>query len=239
MKGRSQTARVLGEAWEGFVDSMASASPRAQRRLVGGVFGSLVLLTLLAAGVAAWLSTRVGDGPLPYDPWFFERVEELISLAVAMWFSNFGSTALLAPLVVAVAILAARAGMGARAFIVVMSLLASKIVAKAAWVVWHRPRPGGVLDVLAPDKPSFPSGHVLQAVIIYGLLCAWWAGSSDSRGERLAVWGLAGFLVGITVLARIREGAHYASDCWASLILGVLWLVAVLWAERGFRGREA
>lgn len=239
MSDRSETARVLSDAWDGFKTSMAEASPDAQRRLVGGTFGALAILTVLAGGVAFWLSGVVGDGPMPGDPWFFEKVKGIMSVELAAWVDVFGSSAILIPIVLTVAILTARAGTAGKAFAIVLTFLASKIMVKAAWVVWNRPRPGGVVEVLTPDKPSFPSGHVVQAVVIYGLLAAWWAGSSSRAWEKTVAWTLAALFIVGTVLTRIRLGAHYASDCWAAVILGGLWLGAVLWAEKGFPGREA
>lgn len=235
---RSTAGRVLSEARDGFERDLSAASPTAQKRLVVGTFGWLMLLTALAVGTGLWLSSSVGQGPLPGDEWFRTWVEGLLSARTAVWLNSLGSSAILVPAVLTVAILSARDGMAGRAFAILVAFAGCKIIPKAAWAVWDRARPGGVLDALVPAAPAFPSGHVFQAVVVYGLLAAWWAGSSGRMIERGLAWLLAMAVVAATVVSRVRLGAHWASDCWAAILLGGIWTGCVLWAETGYPRRS-
>lgn len=234
-RGRSTSGHVLSRAWTDFKAAFEAASPRVQQQMVGGLFGSLVLLILLSAGMAGGLASMIGEGPLPGDLWFAARVEQLVGIRAAVWLSAFGSSAMLVPIVATATVLAACAGRAGRALGILMAFLGSKAIGKVGWVVWERPRPGEVLDgALIPDAPSFPSGHVIQAVAIYGLLAVWWGRSSDRSWERGTAWILPTAVVVGTVVSRVRMGAHWASDCWAAILLGGLWVACILWAETGF-----
>lgn len=231
--------RILSQARDGFERDLSAASPTAQKRLVGGTFGWLILLTALAVGTGLWLSSAVGQGPLPGDAWFRIWVEGLLSARTAVWLNSLGSSAILVPAVLTVATLSALGGKAGRAFAILVAFAGCKIIPKAVWVVWDRPRPAGVLDgALVPAAPAFPSGHVFQAVVVYGLLAAWWAGSSGRMMERGTAWLLAVVVVAATVVSRVRLGAHWASDCWAAILLGGIWTACVLWAETGYTRRE-
>lgn len=235
MAGQSKTGRTLSEAWTGFSVSLREAGRDAQLRLVAGIFGSLIVLTVLAGAGTVWLASVVGDGPLPGDTWAMSRVEGLLSVKAAVWIGQFGSSALLVPMILTAAILAARSEKAAHTLAISVGFVGSKIIAKASWIAWDRTRPGEVLQgALVPDKPSFPSGHVIQAMVVYGLLAVWWASGSARGWERVTAWTVAAMLILAVGIARVRTGAHWASDCWVAIVVGSVWLAAVVWSQRGF-----
>jgi len=74
---------------------------------------------------------------------------------------------------------------------------------------------------------SFPSGHTLTAVGVYGLIAVllW------QRGHRwLAL--ISGLWVLIVGVSRVYLGAHYPSDVLASLAVGTFMLVIVQFVDR-------
>jgi undecaprenyl-diphosphatase len=100
-----------------------------------------------------------------------------------------------------------------------------------------RPDPEQVLRTIGPwNAPSFPSGHVLGAVLLYGIV-AYLAQSSSQAYVRRCITGVAPVMLESVGLGRIWLGAHWPSDVLAAYALGILlvcglivaheWLVAI------------
>lgn len=89
-----------------------------------------------------------------------------------------------------------------------------------------RPRPD--LDRLVPGNgPSFPSGHVMAAVAIWGLLPPVVA---LLTGRRSAWWwsvGISATVITAVAFSRVYLGVHWLSDVLGALLLGALYLLAV------------
>lgn len=99
----------------------------------------------------------------------------------------------------------------------------------AEWIlkaVVDRPRPD--FDRLVPGNgPSFPSGHVMAAIAIWGLvppvvaLCTnrrvwWWVATVSS-----------GVLILLVGASRVYLGVHWTSDVVGALLFGALYLLAI------------
>ena len=89
-----------------------------------------------------------------------------------------------------------------------------------------RPRPD--LGRLVPGNgPSFPSGHVMAAIAIWGLLPPVVALLS---GRRSAWWwsvALSGLVICSVAFTRVYLGVHWLSDVVGALLLGALYLLAI------------
>ncbi|MFW6202519.1 MAG: phosphatase PAP2 family protein, partial [Gemmatimonadota bacterium] len=94
-----------------------------------------------------------------------------------------------------------------------------------------RARPTIILDGLAsPGFASFPSGHTAKSVALYGLLTWFWIRASGSALERaIALLAFAG-IISLVMFGRLRMGVHWPSDIIAGLLLGLVWLSALVLA---------
>jgi undecaprenyl-diphosphatase len=95
-------------------------------------------------------------------------------------------------------------------------------------LLFARPRPNIFPPLVVEHSYSFPSGHTMSAVAVYGLfaLLLWQRGRYG--------WAiLAGLWVPLVALSRVYLGAHYPSDVLASLALGTIWLVIVWFTYTG------
>lgn len=98
-------------------------------------------------------------------------------------------------------------------------------------LLFARPRPAVFPPLVHENSYSFPSGHAVAAVALYGLLAVllW-------RRGRYGWAFVSGAWVVVVALSRVYLGVHYPSDVLASLAYGTLWLIAVLsvrdWYER-------
>lgn len=90
-------------------------------------------------------------------------------------------------------------------------------------VLFARPRPNVFPPLTAEHSYSFPSGHTMAAVTVYGFIAFWFW----QRGQR--GWALfsASWVV-LIAFSRIYLGVHYPSDVLAGLAVGCLWLMVVL-----------
>lgn len=111
-------------------------------------------------------------------------------------------------------------------------------VVKAA-VRRPRPLPEAVNVVVAPlGGTSFPSGHVLTYVGVYGFL-AHLAHALIRRpvGLRRAIVGALVGLVALVGPSRIQQGHHWPTDVLASYLLGLPFLATVIALYRRVKSR--
>ena len=86
-----------------------------------------------------------------------------------------------------------------------------------------RPRPTIIPRLVVEGNYSFPSGHTIAAVALYGLLAVWlWQQRHWLWAILCGTWPLA------VAISRIYLGVHYPSDVLASLTVGSLWVMAVV-----------
>ncbi|HSX24539.1 MAG TPA: LssY C-terminal domain-containing protein [Candidatus Andersenbacteria bacterium] len=105
-----------------------------------------------------------------------------------------------------------------------VSVAGSQLVGLIGKYELHRPRPSGIA-VYTEQSFSFPSGHSIFAVALYGFLT--YIAIRYARRWRnkiyIACFGLTViFLIG---LSRLYVGVHYFSDVWGGYLLGFLWLI--------------
>ncbi|MGE5405543.1 MAG: phosphatase PAP2 family protein, partial [Candidatus Saccharibacteria bacterium] len=88
---------------------------------------------------------------------------------------------------------------------------------------FHRNRP--VFERLAEASGySFPSGHSMHSMALYGFLAYMVWISSDKASLRWGSLVLAALLIAIVGISRIYLGVHYPSDVIGGFAAGGLWL---------------
>jgi undecaprenyl-diphosphatase len=199
-------------------------------------FAACLILSAVIALTARWWAPR---GLAAWD----ERVLRAIDAQTVMSHQNavllesFGNLAYLIPLVAACALVAARRRRPLLATSFVASYVLARPIVALGWWIWDRQRPTLILDgKLAPPLHSFPSGHVVLTLSVYGILAYLWVRVSQSWPERIAAVVLLLGVVSVTGFARVRLGTHWPSDVIAGFIIGVAWLAVVLRAVH--RSRE-
>jgi undecaprenyl-diphosphatase len=103
---------------------------------------------------------------------------------------------------------------------------------------FDRPRPATQLDVLLIEGPSFPSGHVMCAVLFYGLLAYLLVPRMPSRFWKWFVVILITLVTAFVGLSRLLVGGHYVSDVIAGYAVGVAWAGLVYTIAERFVPRE-
>jgi membrane-associated phospholipid phosphatase len=89
---------------------------------------------------------------------------------------------------------------------------------------FERPRPSFAEPLATAAGFSFPSGHAMVSLTVYGALAFVTAATVGSRRAQLLVLSSALALVLAIGFSRIYLGVHYASDVLAAYSAGLAWL---------------
>ena len=139
--------------------------------------------------------------------------------------SRFGSTLVVLVLGAVLTVLAARR-CRAVAIAVVAATLTRPLLEWALKAVVERGRPD--FHRLVPGTGySFPSGHVMAAVALWGLLPIIVGLYSRSRALWWASVALAGTMIAMIAASRVYLGVHWFSDVIGGLLLGTFFLLGV------------
>ncbi len=109
----------------------------------------------------------------------------------------------------------------AEALVVIGVLAAVTAGSEAVKELVARPRPPGFDNNVAGVVYSYPSGHVLEALTIYGIIAVLLWRSSAPRVIRVVVPILFAIVVAMVAVARVAVAAHFPSDVLASLFGGI------------------
>lgn len=100
---------------------------------------------------------------------------------------------------------------------------------------FHRARPVVAWSIGDEKTFSFPSGHSLFSLVLYGLIAYMILDRRARIARRSVVVGLAaGLVLGIGV-SRIYLGMHFPTDVLAGYLTGGSWLSAVIYIDRRWR----
>jgi undecaprenyl-diphosphatase len=108
-------------------------------------------------------------------------------------------------------------------------------------VAVNRPRPELEDPVATAFGKSFPSGHAMTSLVVYGGLLLVFLPIIAHR-RRIAVAAATAALVVAIGISRLALGVHFVSDVVAGWVLGLAWLVASVAAFSIWRqelGRDA
>lgn len=198
-------------------------APRVTLRAAGIFFATLA--TLLTAGVMynpqsrldVWTINRVQEFDAPY---LHPAMTAISTLTSSMWAIAFWATALIAFSV-------SRKWLPALAMLVMpIGGIINNVIGE---LIVGRTRPDAtVVERTVPDiqAASFPSGHVMGAVMFYGLIF-FLARKIQNTVLRVAIQTVSVAIAASIGFVRIWEGAHWPSDVLGAYAWGGLFLVAL------------
>jgi undecaprenyl-diphosphatase len=194
------------------------------------LFGIVAILA--AAGVFADIVEDVGDRAS-------SDLDRTVSLAlhgldspfmdVAMRIlSALGSPSVVVFTVAAVAIWAFRRGERRAATILVASGIVTEALNLALKLTFQRTRPSLFVEIATLHSYSFPSGHSMSAVAVYGMCAIVAARLRPSAARALAIaTPILALLIGVS---RVFLGVHWPTDVLAGFCAGAILLLLGVFA---------
>jgi len=111
---------------------------------------------------------------------------------------------------------------------VVITLTGNFIFVSLIKTILARPRPILANALVFEESYSYPSGHALIAITMYGLLIIYLFTFVKSHVVRRLSVIVGVFLILAIGFSRIYLGAHWPSDVLASYLIGIFWLSLIL-----------
>lgn len=145
----------------------------------------------------------------------------------ALDITALGDNVTLALVVVAVAGHLALARHGRLALVLLVAAASGEATASLLKLAFARPRPDVVAHLTHFGTASFPSGHAMNAAVVYLTLAGIVSRTVARRALRAWALGWAVLLVLLIGASRLYLGVHWPTDVLAGWIAGAGW--AVLW----------
>lgn len=207
--------------------TQTETAPPATRRYRTLLFQFLLLLAL---GIFALLTFAIKTAPsFPIDLQITNAIQSIASpffgelMWLVSWPGFFPQSILV---VLLLAFLLYLYGLYWESLISLLAALASSLTNELVKEIIQRPRPAeDLVDVYTVLKSySFPSGHVMFYVILFGFV--WYLAYTlfKSSLQRGLLLGLLGGLILLVGISRIYLGQHWASDVLGAYLLGGLML---------------
>ncbi len=104
-----------------------------------------------------------------------------------------------------------------------IACLGALVLNQGLKLVFVRPRPLLWTRLIAETSYSFPSGHALGSLVLYGF----WAYVLATRFPQSAklIYTASVLIIGAIGLSRLYLGVHYPTDILAGYAIGLLWLM--------------
>ena len=128
------------------------------------------------------------------------------------------------------------------AVLLIVATLGGMVLDTLLKIGFNRPRPQIFTWGTHAASSSFPSGHAMSSIIVYGTVAYLAARLQQNTASRVATMSLAGAIIVAIGASRLYLGVHYPSDVLAGLIIGLAWAgfcMAVLEAAQLYAKRNA
>lgn len=193
-----------------------------------------VIIGVAVAGLALWSFTNILQGVLTNgrvieaDRRLHNTLRLFHSEPLHRFYSsisNVASTAFVGPVAIALAALFWKHRRTFESRLFLLAIAGSTILGVILKYAVKRPRPPDAAGLAV--GPSFPSGHSLAAVGLYGILAFLLAREKPRRAWHTVAIAILVAIVILVPISRVYLGVHWLYDTVASLDIGIAWLACL------------
>lgn len=109
------------------------------------------------------------------------------------------------------------------AILLIVATLGGMLLDNLLKIGFDRPRPQIFKWGTYAVSSSFPSGHAMSSVIVYGTVAYLAARLQKNVASRVATMVFAALIIVLICSSRLYLGVHFPSDVLAGLIIGLAW----------------
>ena len=128
------------------------------------------------------------------------------------------------------------------AILLIAATLGGMLLDNLLKIGFNRPRPQVFKWGTYAFSSSFPSGHAMSSIIVYGTVAYLAARLQRNLRSRVLTLTIAALLIALICASRMYLGVHYPTDIAAGLVIGLAWsgfCMAVLEAAQLYAKRNA
>lgn len=155
------------------------------------------------------------------------RIDSPVLDQIFITITQLGSNVMINVAVLATTIWLWRGGHRRTAVILIVNAVVAQILMVALKIWIARPRPTLFDEITRPETFSFPSGHAMTAMAIYGGIAA--ALITHYRHHRVAITAAAALLIAAIGFSRVYLGVHWPLDVLAGFAAGTPFVVATVY----------
>ena len=201
---------------------------------------TMMVIILLLVGIFYIISRQISSKDiLTFDENIISFVQKYISEDVTIWvlrLTDLGSIHFIVPAIIVVSLLLLWRKKYALVIFILSANVFGGILNKSLKWFFKRERPD-ILPVIMEKGYSFPSGHSMGSLILYGSIAYILIHLVHSRWGKVMSILVAGFLILAIGISRIYLGVHYPTDIVGGYSIGTAFLLLCILAFRYYEQR--
>ena len=200
-------------------------------RIIAGF--ALAAIVLFACG---WLVTGPYKGAVAgFDSnirYFMRQIQSPMWTTILLIVTKLGSTLYLVIIgsVAGIAFIVLRWFRALMLFVITMA--GQAILHHGSKWYFARPRPPALMSYKDVESWSFPSGHAVAALCMYGAIAWIFATRTENAAAKFGVAASAAILIFLIGMSRTYIGLHYPTDVVAGFLAAFVWTAAVMSLDR-------
>lgn len=197
------------------------------------VFGLPILAGSLSFIISSWIFGAIAEDIITRDPltiadayinqWFFFRTSPSLNTAM-LFITDLGSSKTVIILYLLLVLILAWKRFWYELVFLSLSIPGGMVLNHIMKSAFHRPRPLLHQFFISSLDYSFPSGHSMNATLLYGIMAIFAVQVIKVWKWQVFVVLFAALFIILVALSRVYLGYHYLSDTLAAIAIGIAWL---------------